>query len=64
MSTSFARNGAATRSRHRLGHRFEQYAQIGVTLLLLIIVQIVGSLLYPNFTSGQAIFDLLGRTSL
>ena len=32
-----------------------------MTALLLVIMLVVGSLLYPNFTSGQAIFDLLGK---
>ena len=32
-----------------------------MTALLLVIMLIVGSLLYPNFTSGQAIVDLLGK---
>jgi len=60
MSTSLAPVTGAPRSRQRFG-RFEQYTQIGVTALLLVIMLIVGRLLYPNFTSGQAIFDLLGK---
>ena len=61
MSTSLAPSSAAPRSRQRLGQRFEQYTQIGVTVLLLVIMLIAGRLLYPNFTSGQAIVDLLGK---
>ena len=61
MSTSLASSSAAPRSRQRLGQRFEQYTQIGVTVLLLVIMLIAGRLLYPNFTSGQAIVDLLGK---
>jgi len=61
MSTSLAPSSAAGRSRQRLGQRFEQYTQIGVTVLLLLIMLIAGRLLYPNFTSGQAILDLLGK---
>ncbi len=60
MSTSIAATDAA-RSRRRFGQRFEQYTQIGVTALLLLIMLVVGRLLYPNFTSGQAILDLLGK---
>ena len=45
----------------RLSQRYEQYTQIGVTVLLLLVMLVVGSLLYPNFTSGQAIFDLIGK---
>jgi len=61
MTTSLAPPTPAAHSRQRLGQRFEQYTQIGVTALLLVIMLIVGSLLYPNFTSGQAIFDLLSK---
>jgi len=61
MTTSLAPSTPAARSRQRLSQRFEQYTQIGVTALLLVIMLIVGSLLYPNFTSGQAIFDLLSK---
>jgi simple sugar transport system permease protein len=60
MTTSIAPTTPA-HSRQRFGQRFEQYIQIGVTALLLVIMLIVGSLLYPNFTSGQAIFDLLSK---
>jgi ribose/xylose/arabinose/galactoside ABC-type transport system permease subunit len=60
MTTSLA-PATQARSRRRLGQRFEQYTQIGVTALLLLIMLFVGSLLYPNFTSGQAIFDLLSK---
>lgn len=60
MSTSLAPSTAPGRSRQRFS-RFEQYTQIGVTALLLVIMLVVGSLLYPNFTSGQAIFDLLSK---
>jgi simple sugar transport system permease protein len=60
VSTSLATTDAA-RARRRFGQRFEQYTQIGVTALLLVIMLVVGRLLYPNFTSGQAIFDLLGK---
>jgi simple sugar transport system permease protein len=61
MTTSVAPSTVAARSRQRLSQRFEQYTQIGVTALLLVIMLVVGSLLYPNFTSGQAIFDLLSK---
>ena len=32
-----------------------------MTVVLLLIMLVVGRLLYPNFTSGQAIFDLFGK---
>ena len=59
--TSTLSPAGAVQPRRRLSRRFEQYTQIGMTVLLLIIMLIVGNLLYPNFTSGQAIMDLLGK---
>lgn len=60
MTTTLSPAGAV-QPRRRLSRRFEQYTQIGMTVLLLVIMLIVGNLLYPNFTSGQAIMDLLGK---
>lgn len=60
MTTTLSPAGAVQPSR-RFGQRFEQYTQIGMTVVLLAVMLIVGNLLYPNFTSGQAIMDLLGK---
>ena len=60
MTTTLSPAGAV-QPRRRLSRRYEQYTQIGMTVLLLVIMLVVGSLLYPNFTSGQAIMDLLGK---
>ncbi len=60
MTTTLPPAGAV-QPRRRLSQRFEQYTQIGMTVLLLVIMLVVGNLLYPNFTSGQAIIDLLGK---
>ncbi|GAA2008761.1 simple sugar transport system permease protein [Nakamurella flavida] len=43
--------------------RFQQYSQIGATVVLLVIMLVVGSVLYPNFTSGQAVLDLFSKNS-
>ena len=59
--TTTLRPAGAVQPRRRLSRRYERYTQIGMTVLLLVIMLIVGNLLYPNFTSGQAIFDLLGK---
>ena len=59
--TTTLRPAGALQPRGRLTQRFAQYTQIGMTVLLLVIMLIVGNLLYPNFTSGQAIMDLLGK---
>lgn len=44
-------------------NRFDRYSQIGATVGLLIIMLIVGALLYPNFTSSQALLDLFSKNS-
>ena len=52
----------AARPRRRLPlRRFEPYAQVGATVVLLVALLAVGSVLYPNFISGQALVDLLGK---
>jgi ribose/xylose/arabinose/galactoside ABC-type transport system permease subunit len=43
--------------------RFQQYSQIGATVVLLAIMLFVGAQLYPNFTSGQALLDLFSKNS-
>ncbi len=43
--------------------RFQQYSQIGATVVLLAIMLAVGATLYPNFTSGQALLDLFSKNS-
>jgi ribose/xylose/arabinose/galactoside ABC-type transport system permease subunit len=49
--------------RRRLLRRFEQYSQVGATLALLIVMLVVGAILYTNFTSPQALIDLLGKNA-
>ena len=61
MTITAARNRSTSTVFSRLSRRYEQYTQIGVTLVLLIIMLVVGNVLYPNFTSGQAILDLVGK---
>ena len=61
MTITSTAKSSRPRILHRLSQRYEQYTQIGVTLVLLVIMLVVGNLLYPNFTSGQAIFDLIGK---
>ncbi|MTD14001.1 sugar ABC transporter permease YjfF [Nakamurella sp. YIM 132087] len=52
--------GTAGPRRRSIG-RFGKYTQVGTTVVLLAIMLFVGSLLYPNFTSGQALLDLFGK---
>lgn len=52
---------ATARPRRRRFSRYAQYSTVGITVLLLAIMLVVGSLLYPNFTSGQALLDLIGK---
>lgn len=50
-------------ARKRFGQRFGQYTQIATTVLLVVIMLVVGAQLYPNFTSGQALLDLLNKNA-
>ena len=43
--------------------RFAQYQQIGATIILLALLLFIGSLMYPKFTSGQALMDLFSKNS-
>lgn len=64
MSTTTTGAPAAPVARKRRNSgRYVPYAQVGATLALLIIMLIVGSLLYANFTSPQALLDLLSKNS-
>ncbi|MET0865565.1 MAG: sugar ABC transporter permease YjfF [Nakamurella sp.] len=62
MTTTANRNAAVTWKRRPL-QRFEQYSQVGAAVVLLIILLAVGTFLYPNFTSGQALLDLLSKNA-
>lgn len=47
----------------RFSSRFGQYTQIATTVLLVVLMLVVGAQLYPNFTSGQALLDLLNKNA-
>ena len=55
--------GAPVPARRRVVTRFQAYAQIAVTAVLLVILLAVGAGLYPNFTSGQALMDLFAKNT-
>ena len=41
--------------------RLQPYMQVGATVILLVLMLVVGGFLYPNFTSGQSVMDLLNK---
>jgi len=61
--TTTANPNAAVAWKRRPLQRFEQYSQVGAAVLLLIILLAVGTFLYPNFTSGQALLDLFSKNA-
>ena len=59
MTTGASLRRTVAEPRRRPFRRLEQYSQVGAAAVLFLILLVVGSLLYPSFTSGQALMDLL-----
>ena len=47
----------------RILTRLGGYSQVATTVALLVVMLVVGTVLYPNFTSPQALVDLLGKNA-
>lgn len=62
-TTTTARPASRFAGSRRFTSRFGQYTQIATTVLLVVIMLVVGAQLYPNFTSGQALLDLLNKNA-
>jgi simple sugar transport system permease protein len=61
MSTAL--DAPHVRAPRRGPSRFAAYQQIGATVVLLALMLWIGALMYPNFTSGQALMDLFGKNA-
>ena len=63
-SMSTATPAATPRSSgSRILTRLGGYSQVATTVALLVVMLVVGTVLYPNFTSPQALVDLLGKNA-